>query len=77
MFFSNSIVCLYIICLLYIRMIMVIGHYTNAANDTAYVLGFPWIGLESTISFILTVSTFACHLNHDMGAVFYGARPKA
>ena len=56
---------------------MVIGHYTNAANDTAYVLGFPWIGLKSTISFILTVSTFACLLNHDMGAVFYGARPKA
>ena len=52
-------------------LVLVIGTYTKAANATAGVYAFPWMGPKSTSSFILKLRSFTCRTSHDMGPIFY------
>ena len=59
-------------------LVLIIGPYTRAANAAASVKACPWMGPNSTTSFILIVRSFTCRPNNDMGPIFYlriDARP--
>ena len=60
-----------IVSLLDLRLLLPILTYIKVDNAAAGVYAFLWMGSKSTTSFILNVSSFTCHPNHDMGPIFY------